>query len=57
MTTSKSDTLRLLNEHYEIIWTIVNADDSMLEDQERENLNAALEQVLESIKRIQPLKN
>jgi hypothetical protein len=57
MSKSKSEAVRLINEQYEIIWTIVNSPDSELEELERIDLNDALEQLLASIKRIKPLPN
>jgi hypothetical protein len=57
MSKSKSEAVRLINEQYEIILTIVNSPDSELEEPERIDLNNALERLLASIKKIKPLPN
>ena len=52
---AKSQTLRLLNEQYEILWTLANAADTELSEEERADLNASLEQLLISIRKVKPL--
>jgi hypothetical protein len=54
---AKSEAIRLMNEQYEIIWTIANSPDSDLDEPERTDLNEKLEQLLASIKRLKPRPN
>ena len=57
MPQAKSEAIRLMNEQYEIIWTIANSPDSDLDEAERTDLNEKLEQLLASIKRLKPRPN
>jgi hypothetical protein len=57
MPQAKSEAIRLMNEQYEIIWTIANSPDSDLDEPERTDLNEKLEQLLASIKRLKPRPN
>ena len=43
---AKSETISLLNEHYEILWSIVNSPDSELSDFERLEINGKLESLM-----------
>jgi hypothetical protein len=54
---AKSEAISLLNEQYEILWTIVNSPDSELSDFERLELNEKLESLMASIKKIKLLPN
>jgi hypothetical protein len=49
---SKEEEIRALNEQYELLWAIVNSPESRLTSEERNDLNAKLNQLLESIKKI-----
>jgi hypothetical protein len=57
MPQARSEAIRLMNEQYEIIWTIANSPDSDLDELERTDLNERLEQLLASIKRLKPRPN
>jgi hypothetical protein len=57
MPRAKSEAIRLMNEQYEIMWTIANSPDSDLDELERTDLNEKLQQLLTSIKRLKPLSS
>jgi hypothetical protein len=54
MPQAKSEAIHLMNEQYELLWTIANSPDSDLDQLERADLDEKLEQLLASIKRLMP---
>jgi hypothetical protein len=52
MTKERAETVRLLNEHYDILKAIVDAPDSVLTRDERRDLNEKIERLGESIRKI-----
>jgi hypothetical protein len=57
MPQAKSEAIRLMNEQFEIMWTIANSPDSGLDERERTDLNEKLQQLLTSIKKLKPLSS
>lgn len=52
MTTPRTETVRLLNEQYEILWALVNGQDADLTTEERAELTKKLDGLRDSLEKI-----